>query len=219
MEYNIIGDIAGELETTLALLDIMPKGATPVSVGDMVDRGPDSMGVLDFFMGNGLAVLGNHEHMMLDRCTDGGYYNQQAWFHNGGRMTVASFDVDHSMDIPLKYINYLRDLPLYLELEPDKDGVVPFVSHAARRPDWTVDQCTTLGPYAECSYGKDSILWNRGTPRAMPGMIQIFGHNSHWGLKRFDHANAICIDTSASQVLTGMHWPSREIFQVPFKEK
>ena len=33
----------------------------PISVGDMIDRGPDSKKVLDFFMAGGKAILGNHE--------------------------------------------------------------------------------------------------------------------------------------------------------------
>src|SRR5271165_2882948 len=90
--YNIIGDIAGQYDTLLALLAKMPKDATPVSVGDMVDRGPKSKQVLEFFKNNGLAILGNHDHMMIDACKyDMKYYNNGAWFWNGGQRTVESF--------------------------------------------------------------------------------------------------------------------------------
>ena len=62
---NLIGDIQGNYHTLRALLKQMPD-EEPVSVGDMVDRGPRSKEVLEFFRLNGKALLGNHEHMMLD---------------------------------------------------------------------------------------------------------------------------------------------------------
>jgi serine/threonine protein phosphatase 1 len=68
---NLIGDIQGKYRTLLALLKQMPDD-DPVSVGDMIDRGPHSMEVLEFFRNHGKALLGNHEHMMLDYFCDSG---------------------------------------------------------------------------------------------------------------------------------------------------
>jgi hypothetical protein len=218
MEYNIIGDIAGQFDALQALLKIMPKSATPLSVGDMVDRGPDSKGVLDFFQESGLAVLGNHEHMMIDSYRKGHYYDHHIWYMNGGTSTVQSFGAKGTADIPESYIKYLESLPLYLELEPGNEGEVGFVSHAPLNKHYTLDEATDLG--SNTRFNGNSILWNRGNVAARPGMYQISGHNSQWGLARFgDPEFGICLDASASKVLTGMHWPSREIFQVPFKEK
>lgn len=74
--FDIIGDIHGcssELETLLGELGyedgVHPGGRTAVFVGDLVDRGPDSPGVLRRVMamvrsGNALCVPGNHENKL-----------------------------------------------------------------------------------------------------------------------------------------------------------
>lgn len=224
--YNIIGDVAGQYDTLLALLDKMPKGATPVSVGDMCDRGPKSKEVLEFFKANGLAVLGNHDHMMVDGCKHGcKYYRNGAWFWNGGTHTVESFfpeikfeDVNRRKYLDRLYeenkelLDWVDSLPKYLELEG------AFVSHAIKRPDWALELACNIGETMG-RHTDDNIIWNRGNPRRMADRYQICGHNSHWGLKRFTDKEGeygICLDTSRSNILTGIHWPSGEIFQQEF---
>lgn len=61
----IIGDIAGHFKSLEALVAKLPANKELLSLGDMVDRGPDSRKVVDFFK-NHKALLGNHEHMLLD---------------------------------------------------------------------------------------------------------------------------------------------------------
>lgn len=237
-EYNIIGDVAGQYDTLRALLDKMPKTATPLSVGDMVDRGPKSKEVLYFFMNNGEALLGNHDHMMLSEMEQNGYYHKGVWTWNGGDNTIESLipesrEARDNGDIESGYYyhpelmekirekypdlqQWLKTLPLYKELEANKDGLKGFVSHAIKRPDWSLETATKLGDSAYCSIGENSIIWNRGNPRRMKDFYQICGHNSHWGLRRFTDQEGeygICLDTSRHRVLTGMHWPSMQIFQ------
>ena len=84
---NLIGDIQGNYRTLLALLKQMPDD-DPVSVGDMIDRGPRSMEVLEFFRNHGKALLGNHEHMMLDYFCDSGNYMPGLWLMNSGDETL-----------------------------------------------------------------------------------------------------------------------------------
>ncbi|MDH6224292.1 polynucleotide kinase-phosphatase [Streptomyces sp. MJP52] len=72
--FDIVGDVHGcslELEALLRKLGytdgVHPEGRTAVFVGDLVDRGPDSPGVLRRVMsmvesGNALCVPGNHEN-------------------------------------------------------------------------------------------------------------------------------------------------------------
>ncbi|OFE15646.1 polynucleotide kinase-phosphatase [Humibacillus sp. DSM 29435] len=90
--FDVIGDVHGcraELESLLKTLGYLierdergrsvdaghPAGRTVVFVGDLVDRGPDSPGVLRLAMGmtasgHALAVPGNHEHKLV-RALDG----------------------------------------------------------------------------------------------------------------------------------------------------
>ncbi len=90
LEFNVFGDIAGRYDELQLLIKQMPK-AMPISVGDMIDRGPKSKYVLDYFKNNGLAVQANHEHLMIDLWEDNGYYDRGMWLLNGGFATVNSF--------------------------------------------------------------------------------------------------------------------------------
>ncbi|KDN18454.1 polynucleotide kinase-phosphatase [Amycolatopsis rifamycinica] len=75
--FDVIGDVHGcvaELEELLAALGyadgVHPDGRTAVFVGDLVDRGPDTPGVLRRVMGmaaagNALVVCGNHEQKLV----------------------------------------------------------------------------------------------------------------------------------------------------------
>jgi Calcineurin-like phosphoesterase len=226
-EYNVIGDIAGQYDALIELLGKMPKKAIPVSLGDQTDRGPKSKQVLDFFMKNGMAVLGNHCHLMLDHFTNGGYYEPGLWlYYNGGFPTIHSFDLEHADDeIDQSYLDYLKGLPLYLKLDGGDrypDGL--FLSHAPKHPILSLDQCCELGdgfwrPSGKFRNTDNTLIWNRGTPREMPGMFQAHGHNSvkypHW-YGGEEKPFAVALDTSRVKILTGMHWPSMEIFQVGF---
>lgn len=93
----IIGDIhgcAGLLDGLLARVAIENPGAKPVFVGDMIDRGPDSQGVLARIraLDGAVVILGNHEEMMLrflDEPEDAG----PAWLRHGGIQTLESFGI------------------------------------------------------------------------------------------------------------------------------
>jgi serine/threonine protein phosphatase 1 len=93
-------------------------------LGDYVNKGPDSAGLLDYLMqlqdfGYQVHCLrGNHEHELL--ATIGGEPNaNHMWKLEAEReMTLASFGVTRAADIPEQYVRWLAALPLTLEL-PD----------------------------------------------------------------------------------------------------
>ena len=121
---NLIGDIQGNYRTLLALLKQMPDD-DPVSVGDMIDRGPRSMEVLEFFWNHGKALLGNHEHMMLDYFCDSGNYMPGLWLMNSGDATLNSLGLKRSGSLPEILQDFLESLPLLLI----RDGLL-LVTHA-----------------------------------------------------------------------------------------
>lgn len=216
---NIIGDIAGRYDELIELVDQMPEGEV-ISVGDMVDRGPNSRAVLDFFMAPGRrAILGNHEHMMLDYYREGGYYSPGVWFGNGGFKTMGNFE---DYEVPEKYLAWLESLPLYIEIGDT------LITHAFLR-NMHDDQALEYG----CDLGKSiydsggaaecTVLWNRSRPtQKKRWALQVTGHNAQYGLRYWkddeDKVFAICLDDSGNDKLTGLHLESMKVFQVDYRK-
>ncbi len=94
-----IGDIHGEREMLEELLDRLPLEPDDrlVFIGDYIDRGPDSKGVVDLLVEVAREractfLLGNHESMFLDFIGWRGeaYFGGDAFLVNGGDRTLAS---------------------------------------------------------------------------------------------------------------------------------
>ena len=205
---NIVSDIAGRYDELMLLLDKMPPGE-PISIGDMVDRHDQSKQVLDFFMKNGRAIMGNHEHLLLDHCANQksnkpSYYQYGTWQYNGGSATIRSFP----SDVPQEYIDWIRKLPKYLEIDNC------LISHAFVHPDYnTVLEACDLGrDWEDFPKSDNSIIWNRSEPIGREYALQICGHNSQFGLRWWGDY-AVCLDDSREKKLTGIHLPSRKIYQ------
>lgn len=195
--YNIIGDVAGNYLTLQALIAKMPIG-TSLSVGDMIDRGPRSREVVDYFQHHGEALKGNHEDMCLEFYLPTGRYCSTDWHWNGGEATERSW----GGRVPEGVLNWIGNRPLYKEIECD--GKKYFISHAF--VNWA-----RQGLRAK----EESILWNRSYPvEHKDYALQVCGHNSQFGLRWWGNpAYAVCIDTSRDKVLTGLHLPSGKIYQ------
>ena len=101
-----IGDIHGSLDRLTRLHDAILRDAegseaerrVVVYVGDYVDRGPDSRGVIDLLIEQPLPgfesyhLIGNHEFFMRQFLEDGS--TMRSWLMNGGDATLRSFGVD-----------------------------------------------------------------------------------------------------------------------------
>jgi len=113
-----ISDIHGCSKTFLALLNQLPfnpANDTLYLLGDYIDRGPDSKGVLDIIMqlSNTVCHKGNHEDMALRAIAgeEGNYAG--CWLANGGMKTLESFN--HKIED--KYINFMNSLKMITELD------------------------------------------------------------------------------------------------------
>ena len=96
MGYDVIGDIHGHARALDALLEIVRPEAddTLVTLGDVIDRGPDSRGVLDTLIELGsicqvIPILGNHEEMMLAAIKSS--VDLRSWVEFGGAETLESY--------------------------------------------------------------------------------------------------------------------------------
>jgi serine/threonine protein phosphatase 1 len=91
-------------------------------LGDYIDRGPDSKGVIDFILElrtKGYQVetlMGNHEAMMLETWEDAELLPW--WLRNGGDTTLASFGIKELRQLPEQYWTFLDQLVYFHEL-PD----------------------------------------------------------------------------------------------------
>lgn len=131
----VIPDIHGCVKTVKALIETKVKpepGDTLYFLGDYIDRGPDSKGVIDYLMFldtqdyNCYFLKGNHE----DFCTQvyeeaksgkSSWLRKSAllsrWKHFGGKETLKSFGVKRMSQFPEKYYNWMKSLTYYLELD------------------------------------------------------------------------------------------------------
>src|SRR5438105_12925967 len=96
MRYLAIGDIHGYSDVLRALLEFVKAAPEDqiITLGDYVDRGPNSRGVLDQLIalnetGRLTALRGNHDFMMLE-ARKGELYLQE-WSDCGGRSTLESY--------------------------------------------------------------------------------------------------------------------------------
>jgi serine/threonine protein phosphatase 1 len=207
-----IGDIHGcnhLLERLIARIAFEPRADTLVFVGDYIDRGPDSRGVIDTLLGlkaacpNICCLKGNHEEMLLNYYLDG--RGEQQFFINGGLVTLDSYgltpaDARAGRGLPESHLHFLRSLPLIHETED-----YLFV-HAGLRPKVPL---TDQSPA--------DLLWIRYEfidSEADFGRTVVFGHTPL--PTPLIEPNKIGIDTGAvyGGHLTCVDLPSRKIHQV-----
>jgi protein phosphatase len=143
--FDVIGDVHGccdELEALLGKLGYglkegvwrHPSGRTAVFVGDLVDRGPGNLRVLERVMsmvdaGSGLCVLGNHDHKFL-RWLGGGTPKLE----RGLKLTVDEFlGLPGAQQDALRTqaAGFFRGCPTHLIL----DGGALVVAHGGIRED------------------------------------------------------------------------------------
>jgi serine/threonine protein phosphatase 1 len=139
-----IGDSHGCLVQLQSLIEQCERHAGEersrlIFLGDYIDRGPDSRGVLDYLIDlqkwspdEIICLLGNHEALLLAAIDD--EKNEPRWLRNGGDQTLRSFRIARPASIPDKYQTWLRSLPKFFD-----DGRRFFV-HAGVHPDWPLDQ-------------------------------------------------------------------------------
>jgi serine/threonine protein phosphatase 1 len=133
----VIPDVHGYSKTLKALIreQIRPtRNDRLFFLGDYIDRGPDSKGVIDFILElqedeyTVTALRGNHEDFLLKLFEGYGqprkWYGislrnklKHEWFRYGGRETLKSFQVRDVHDIPDKYIQWLKKLAYFHELD------------------------------------------------------------------------------------------------------
>jgi len=116
-----IGDIHGcnDAFQQMLFVEIKIKKQDKIyCIGDYIDRGPESKGVIDTIISlreKGYhihALRGNHEQMMMD--SEQGEESFEQWYINGGNTTLKSFEVDTYTAMPEKYKQFFLNTKYYI---------------------------------------------------------------------------------------------------------
>lgn len=192
-----IGDVHGcleELERLVKQVRSFYEGQEIkwVFIGDYVDRGPDSKGVIDYVRDMGVdeevvALMGNHEDMMVDAYEG---RHTQDWTYQYGEITCPSFAFGNIGDVDKEYIDWMAALPLY-----HWDGLRTFCHAGIYRPhEYVVDIPAMLKKQT-----KQALIWIRHeflNDERMSGGFVVHGHTPFEGDRPQLHQNRLNLDTA-----------------------
>ena len=207
-EFEKLHDIVGQLEDTIDF-----EKDTVVFVGDYVDGGSNTQGVIDYLVSlqeqhpHFVFLYGNHEDMMLDALVGNSlvYGSFYQWWNQGGAETAKSSGSRHSVTalkmIDPKHIAWIQSLPYTYET----DHFI-FV-HAGLRQSDNVDDTPDFdkiwirNEFYDSSYPyKKTIIYghtvNPGGPRIRPRSIGIDTmHHGHGSI------TAVVLDNDTGDVI------------------
>ncbi|MEO0872389.1 MAG: metallophosphoesterase family protein [Pseudomonadota bacterium] len=214
--YYVIGDIHGRLDLYDALIDAieaddagLPQADTHmILLGDLVDRGPDSAGVLERTRQwqcerNVRILAGNHEEMFLSSFDNPDILRH--FLKHGGRETLLSFGMSKKQFAAMTLDELFEALPEFVP-QDDLDYIEGFEEniiagdylfvHAGIDPSVPIDE-----------QSRKDMLWIRDRFLSHEGSLEkvvVHGHTIFETV--MDCGNRIGIDTGAfrSGVLTAL---------------
>jgi serine/threonine protein phosphatase 1 len=211
MRVLAIGDIHGCLQALLALTKIVPFEGyeAVVTLGDHIDRGPDSRGVVQWLIDWSrdhrlISLKGNHEVLLLQALEN--RFGLRSWLEVGGMQTIESYQSETRPNeiIPDGHRLFLEQCLPWWETETH------IFVHAALDPALPLDKQT-----------EKSLYWSRVDLEAEPhvsGKHVICGHTAQRDGIPKGNGHLTCIDTwaygggwlTAMDVNTGAYWQARE---------
>lgn len=211
-----IGDVHGCARSLDALMVELSPGEDDhlVFVGDYIDRGPDSKGVIDLVLElrqdfRCTFLRGNHEALMLDYFDEGEF---EMWRMNGGIETLESYRSDDGkILIPESHDRFVRQTELYYETDDF------FFVHAGLRAEFSVAENVRRAD-------ERVFLWERShldADRLEWEKTVVCGHTPH--AEPVDEEQLILIDTGCVYhfhprmgKLTAVRLPEREYISVRY---
>ena len=202
-----IGDIHGCSRALAAVLDALAPRVqdTIVTLGDYIDRGPDSAGVVEQLIRLSercrlVPLLGNHDEMLL-KILSGHQYLLHDWLAFGGEATLASYRCRTPQELPPAHLEFLRRCLDWYETAGH------FFVHAGYDPRRKLKHQTP-----------ERLRWHsleEQTPQPhRSGKTAIVGHTAQRHGRTLDWGYLRCIDTwvygdgclTALDVLRGRTW-------------
>lgn len=223
--HIFIGDIHGCLDEFNELLDKLsynPQTDRLILLGDLVDRGPDSVGVVRKAREMKLeSLMGNHEHKYIK------------WFRSQGSRVDVYDRADYYNQLSDQDITYIHDMPTYIELDDViavHAGLKPGIRLSEQRKDDLMYLRYTDSDRKFISLKKINKLGKEATGALFwtefwqgPKSV-VYGHNVH----SYEHPlieevapGVTCygLDTGCcfGGRLTALIWETKEIVQVQAK--
>lgn len=214
MQTYAIGDIHGHLDLLKGVHDLIDTdmarhgAGQVVHVGDLVDRGPDSRGVVEFLRQgiasgqNWVVLKGNHDRLFTlflqdPEARDPGLRAIYSWLHPklGGGTTLDSYGVPNASDRPLgpvhaealaavpqSHVDFLSSRPAWY-----RSGDVIFV-HAGVRPGIAIQD-----------QSEDDLVWIRKGFLDHEDPFEALIVHGHTAIDTPTHfGNRVNIDSSAA---------------------
>jgi serine/threonine protein phosphatase 1 len=211
----IVGDVHGERDRLARLLDfVCDRESHVLFVGDYVNRGSDSRGVLDLLTKLRVSepnrytfLAGNHDLALLDYLNDADFLR---FARMGGLPTLRSYlgkpygDVHAALlaEMPCHHIDFLRSLEAFWE------GDEILISHMGYDPEKPDDR--SMKAMARVAH---PAIFRAG---AHPKKLVVCGHYHQLGGRPFHEDGLVCVDTAAELPggrLSAFILPSGEFFQ------
>ncbi len=232
-KLDVVGDVHGcadELENLLRQLGYQkvdgvyrhPDNRGVIFVGDLINRGPNTPGVLKVVSkmvkaGVAMTVLGNHDYEFIRGV---GRIEMSA----RARRTLKALETSKNPEKSVGRIHaVLEDAPLWIKVASRDKGVRGLVAvHGAWHPEF--ESASFKENKRRCLYGPMGILpdqrrktrldWRHRTPKDSP--LIVHGHTAYSGPVKVVH-NTVCIDTACvfGGHLSAWRWPEQEVVQVP----
>lgn len=243
----VFGDVHGRLDLLTALItkvrDYFGPEVDLYSVGDLVDRGPDSRGVIELCINEGVqAILGNHETWLHQYLATGQFDSFALHKMMGGIETLQSYglkslspgDIERDLKhlIPPHHRKFILGLPLWRRIETA--GRVFFLNHAAVKRDTYQGAVHEIGTYGQppppdeevmafiAKYSPASILWTTNSFQNpsfhhFATATQVFGHTPTPDGNPIVTKPWIAVDSGCGvrrAVLSGVVLGTGKVFQV-----
>jgi serine/threonine protein phosphatase 1 len=206
-----IGDIHGCGRALAALIDAIRPGSQDefVTLGDYIDGGPDSRGVLDQLLALSshcrlVPLMGNHEQMLLAALESRS--ERDFWLKFGGDATLASYGgAAEPRAITREHLEFVRSCRPYYETDSH------IFVHANYWPNMPMASLSSTVLYWE-------PLHLERVGRHYSGKTVIVGHTPQPGGRILDLGFLKCIDTdccrggclTALEVHTGLFWQANQ---------
>jgi serine/threonine protein phosphatase 1 len=206
-----IGDIHGCGTALAALVDGLKiaRDDTVVMLGDAIDRGPESRGVIDQLLAlrdrtNLVCIQGNHEQMLLDALA--GDIPVQDWLYHGGAETLDSYGSTAGIDgVPADHLEFIRTWGDVFETD----------AHFFAHGNYLATRPLDRQPWSDLRW--QSLTWHTPGPHCS-GKTAVLGHTSNKQGQIVNLGHLICLDTyacggywlTAFDATTGRVWQSNQ---------